>query len=74
MNNIRLLKKIKEVATEEYNNFYENLVVMKIRKRYTINQELAIQRQRYTKPEQYAEYDNYIEQCKAEAKAEMEGA
>ena len=47
---------------------YEAVVVSKIRKRYSINQELAILRQRDTKPEEYFEYNAYVEQCKAEAK------
>ena len=49
---------------------YEQKVVDFIRKRYTIDQELAIQRQRYTKPEEFVEYDAYCEQCKLLAKGE----
>lgn len=49
---------------------YETLVVNKIRQRYSINQELAILRQRDIKPEEYQEYFNYVEQCKEEAKNE----
>jgi hypothetical protein len=52
---------------------YEQLVVSKIRERYTIDQELAILRQRDTKPEEFAEYNDYVEQCKAEAKEEVNG-
>ena len=47
---------------------YENKIVSLIRKKYNINQELAILRQRDTKPEEFAEYNEYVEQCKAEAK------
>lgn len=50
---------------------YENLIVSKIRKKYTINQELSILRQRDTKPVEYQEYFNYVEQCKSEAKMEI---
>lgn len=50
---------------------YENLIVSKIRKKYNVNQELAILRQMTTKPEEYQEYFDYVEQCKAEAKAEV---
>lgn len=50
------------------NDEYENKVVALIRKKYNINQELAILRQRDTKPEEYQEYYDYVEQCKAEVK------
>ena len=46
----------------------EQIIVSKIRDRYTIDQELAILRQRDTKPEEFAEYNTYVEQCKVEAK------
>ena len=49
---------------------YEDLIVSKIRKKYNVNQELAILRQRDTKPIEYQEYYDYVEQCKAEAKSE----
>jgi hypothetical protein len=47
---------------------YEEKVVAYIRERYTIDQEFAILRQRDTKPEEFAEYDRYCEECKARAK------
>ena len=50
---------------------YESEIIRRIRKRYTVNQELAILRQRDTKPIEFAEYDAYVERCKAEVKAEM---
>lgn len=49
---------------------YEDLIVSKIRQRYSVNQELAILRQRDTKPEEFAEYNEYVEKCKAEVKSE----
>jgi len=52
---------------------YEQLVVSKIRERYTIDQELAILRQRDSKPQDFAEYNTYVEQCKTEAKGEVNG-
>ena len=52
------------------NDEYENKVVTLIRKKYNVNQELAILRQRDTKPIEYQEYYDYVEQCKAEAKSE----
>jgi hypothetical protein len=50
---------------------YEALIISKIRKKYSINQELAILRQRDSKPEEYQEYFDYVEQCKKEAKEEV---
>ena len=52
------------------NDEYENKIVGLIRKKYNVNQELAILRQRDTKPIEYQEYYDYVEQCKAEAKSE----
>ena len=52
------------------NEVYENKIVALIRKKYNINQELAILRQRYTKPEEFAEYNEYVEQCKKQVKNE----
>lgn len=57
-------------APQPYVPTYEELVVMKIHERYSINDELAILRQRDTKPDEFEEYFNYVEQCKAEAKEE----
>lgn len=48
---------------------YENAVNAAIREKYTLSQELAILRQRDTKPEEYAAYNEYCETCKAQAKA-----
>ena len=46
---------------------YENKIVTLVRQKYNLNQELAILRQRDTKPEEYQEYFNYVEECKAKA-------
>ena len=50
------------------NEIYENLIIDLIRKKYSINQELAILRQRDTKPTEFNQYDVYVEECKATAK------
>lgn len=47
---------------------YENKIVALIRQKYNVNQELAILRQRDTKPLEYQEYYDYVERCKAEVK------
>lgn len=52
---------------------YENKVSALIRKKYSLNAELAILRQRDTKPEEYQAYNDYAEQCKALVKQEMQG-
>lgn len=50
---------------------YSALVSEKIKKRYSINAEIAVLRQRDEKPEEFAEYNAYAERCKAEAKTEL---
>lgn len=50
---------------------YEQLVERKIRTRYTVSDELAILRQRDTKPQEFEEYNAFCEQCKVEAKQEL---
>ncbi len=47
---------------------YEERVVSLIRERYSLDEELAIQRQRDTKPEEFEAYFNYCEECKMRAK------
>ena len=47
---------------------YEELVEQLIREKYSVNQELAIQRQRETKPGEFEEYFAYCEECKSIAK------
>ena len=55
-------------TAEETQAAYENYVNALIREKYTLSQELAILRQRDTKPEEYAAYNEYCEECKAKAK------
>lgn len=50
---------------------YEEKVVYLIRERYDLNAELAILRQRDSKPEEFAEYNEYCEKCKIKAKQEV---
>lgn len=56
---------------EPYKPTYEEIVEQLIRERYSINQELAIQRQRDTKVEEFNEYFAYCEECKLKAKEEL---
>ena len=50
---------------------YPQLVEKKIRTKYSVSAELAILRQRDTKPEEFAEYNAFCELCKVEAKTEL---
>ena len=50
---------------------YPQLVENKIRTKYSMSAELAILRQRNSKPEEFAEYNAFCELCKAEAKTEL---
>ena len=54
-----------EVPTAEIS--YEEQVVLLIRQRYSLDEELAIQRQRDTKPEEFNEYFAYCEVCQQRA-------
>ena len=58
-------------TTEPYVPSYEERVEQLIREKYSINQELAILRQRETKPEEFEEYFAFCEKCKAKAKSEI---
>lgn len=57
-----------EKERQEQKEAYENDVEARIRARYSVSQELAILRQRDSKPEEFAEYNAFAEECKAEAK------
>lgn len=64
-----------EKRLSRLNNTLENdyiaLVDKMIRAQYSISAEIAILRQRDTKPEEFATYNAYAEACKAKAKAEL---
>lgn len=61
-----------EVPSEEteYINYDEEVNAL-IRERYSVSQEFAILRQRDTKPEEYKQYNDYCEECKAKVKAKI---
>lgn len=50
---------------------YEQRIVQKIRTRYSISDELAILRQRDTKPDEFEAYFAFCEECKAAVKDVM---
>ena len=47
---------------------YSEKVVSLIREKYSLDEELAIQRQRDSKPQEFNEYYAYCEECKAKYK------
>ena len=51
---------------------YDEAVDAEIRKQYSVSQEFAILRQKDEKPEEYAEYFAYCEECKAFVKAKKQ--
>lgn len=71
MGNKRLPQKIREVAPEEFDKIYKRLVRQKVRRKYDPEDEIAILRQKDTKPAEFAEYNAYVEECKAAVKAEL---
>ena len=63
-------EEVDEMPAETFNEHeYKERVERLIRERYTVADELGILRQRDTKPQEFAEYNAYAEQCKAQAKA-----
>lgn len=50
---------------------YPSLVESKIRQRYSMSDELAILRQRDSKLEEFSQYNAYCEECKEEARQEL---
>lgn len=56
---------------EPYKPTYEERVEQLIRERYSLNEELAIQRQRDTKVDEFNAYYEYCEDCKTKAKEEQ---
>lgn len=56
----------------QYLPTYEELVVQKIREQYSIDDEIALLRQRDSKPEEFAQYNTFCEACKTAARAEVE--
>lgn len=65
------IQEVEIYVPEEHIPTYEERVVELIRQRYTIDDELAILRQRDSKPEEFAEYNDYCEDCKVQAKQEL---
>ena len=60
---------IEDIQSENPILPYEQRVVNRIRERYSVDDELAILRQRDTKPEEFAEYNAFVEKIKDEERA-----
>lgn len=68
MNSIeKRLSRLNGTVENDYMEYVDRL----IRRKYSVSAELAILRQRDTKPEEFAAYNAYAEECKATAKAEL---
>ena len=52
---------------------YPSFVAMKIHEKYSVDDELAILRQKDEKPEEYAEYFAFCEKVKAEVRGMIKG-
>lgn len=65
----RKLAEMNGTIDKEYGAMVNRLV----RERYNLPEELAILRQRDEKPEEFAAYNAFVEECKAAAKAEIYG-
>ena len=68
---LRLADKNRSSSERSYQQAIDSAIERKIRKRYSVGNELAILRQRDDKPEEFAEYNAYVEECKAAVKAEV---
>lgn len=67
----RLAHKLEQVEPGTLRIHYAALVNEKIRARFTLSEELAILRQRDTKPDEFEAYNAFVEQCKTEARGEI---
>lgn len=75
---------IMEFTEEEYLEFEKNLgyepielsykeqIIKKIRNKYSVDDELAILRQRDSKPEEFTEYFDFVENVKKSLKTQSE--
>lgn len=63
-------EEVDEVPEETGTNYNEEVNSM-IRQRYSLSEELAILRQRDSKPDEFEAYNEYAEYCKMEVKRRM---
>lgn len=66
-------EEIAEAKNELLKVPYEQRVVDRIRLKYSVDDELAILRQRDTKPDEFIAYNDFVERIKAEEKEAVSG-
>lgn len=59
---------IEELEASAFSPTYEQRIVSRIRQKYSVDDELAILRQRDTKPDEFNTYNEFVERIKAEEK------
>ena len=64
----KLARKNKDKNPEAYEAYRSQLIEKMVEKRYSPRQEIAIIRQKDTKPDEYQAYFDYVEQCKTDVK------
>lgn len=69
----KLMQKNAEFGYDETEKIKADKINSLIRRRYSVSAELAVMRQRDTKPEEFEAYFAYVEACKAQVKEEMSG-
>lgn len=70
----KLAKKNKHVAPKAVEAYRAEMIEQKVAERYTPTQEIAILRQKDTKPAEFQAYFEYVEQCKAAVDRELDEA
>ena len=65
-------KEITSIQQREPVPPYKERVISRIRGRYSADDEIALLRQRDTKPEEFAQYNAFVEQIKQEERARDE--
>ena len=72
---IKVITKQIELTNEQkaklVKNNFKRILINKIRKKYSIDDEIAIIRQKDTKPEEFKEYNEYVENSKKEIKEKL---
>lgn len=68
---LELLNANRASDPKTYEAVYNAEIDKLIRRKYSLSAELAILRQRDSKPNEFAAYNAYAEQCKAEVKAKF---
>ena len=66
-------EEIAEMKNELLKIPYEQRVVDRIRLKYSVDDELAILRQRDTKPDEFIAYNDFVERIKAEEREAVSG-